>query len=202
MAIQSSGRGRFEVEVEGEGEGEQQVLGSRELQLSDPSRPYDSSWSGDGASKAVFFTRHGRPSRPETSPPTPDTGHRLEPLRFLICDRDGKHSHAFDSVFHADDLHIITSAPQAPRMNAHCERVPGTIGRELLHHILILGEAHARQVLTTYADHYNRHRPHQARDQLPPEAQQHPTAVHDLNTRKLHRTRILGGLVNEYRQAA
>jgi putative transposase len=50
--------------------------------------------------------------------------------------------------------------------------------------------------------HYNRHRPHQARDQLPPKAQQHPAAAHDLTTRRLLRTRILGGLINEYRYAA
>ncbi|WP_219910817.1 integrase core domain-containing protein [Saccharothrix carnea] len=67
-------------------------------------------------------------------------------------------------------------------MNAHCERVIGTIRRELLDHILITGETHARQVLKTYEDHYNRHRPHQARDQLPPETQQNPPPVHDPDT--------------------
>ncbi|GAB3006853.1 hypothetical protein GCM10027184_75430 [Saccharothrix stipae] len=131
-----------------------------------------------------------------------DLGHRTESLRFLLRDRDGKYGQAFDAVFLADDLRIIKSAPQAPRMNAHCERVIGTIRRELLDHILITGESHARQVLKTYEDHYNRHRPHQARDQLPPEAQQHPAAVHDLDTHKVLRTRILGGLINEYKEAA
>jgi hypothetical protein len=87
-------------------------------------------------------------------------------------------------------------------MNAHCERVIGTIRREALDHILITGENHARQVLKAYENHYNRHRPHQARDQLPPETQHQPPAVHDLDTRRLHRTRILGGLINEYRHAA
>jgi hypothetical protein len=38
-------------------------------------------------------------------------------------------------------------------MNAHCERVIGTIRRELLDHILITGEAHARRLLATYEDH-------------------------------------------------
>ena len=87
-------------------------------------------------------------------------------------------------------------------MNAHCERAIGTLRRELLDHILILGEAHARQVLKTYEDHYNRHRPHQGRHQLPPDTQQHPAAIHDLDTHRLHRTRILGGLINEYKYAA
>ena len=126
----------------------------------------------------------------------------MKSLRFLLRDRDGKYSQKFDTVFRADDLRIIKSAPQAPRMNAHCERVIGTIRRELLDHILITSESHARQVLATYEDHYNRHRPHQARDQLPPNIHQRPTAGHDLDTHRLHRTRILGGLINEYRQAA
>ncbi len=84
-------------------------------------------------------------------------------------------------------------------MNAHCERVIGTIRRELLDHILIMDERHTRQVLKTYEDHYNRYRPHKARDQLPPAARQHPAAVHDLGTHSVLRTRILGGLINEYR---
>ncbi|MEV1118040.1 integrase core domain-containing protein [Actinosynnema sp. NPDC049800] len=53
-------------------------------------------------------------------------------------------------------------------MNAHCERVIGTLLREALDHIPIASEGHARQVLTTYEGHYNRHRPYQARDQPPP----------------------------------
>jgi putative transposase len=114
----------------------------------------------------------------------------MESLRFLLRDRDGKYGQAFDAVFRADDLRVVKSAPQAPRMNSHCERVIGTIRRELLDHILILGETHARQVLKTYESHYNQHRPHRAHDQLPPEAQQQPAAVPDLDTHRLLRTRI------------
>ncbi|MBP2337374.1 transposase [Saccharothrix coeruleofusca] len=131
-----------------------------------------------------------------------DLGHRTESLRFLLRDRDGKYSQALDAVFQSNDLRVITTAPQAPRMNAHCERAIRTLRRELLDHIVILGESHARQILTTYEDHYNRHRPHQGRDQLPPETQQHPAAVHNLDTHRMHRTRVLGGLINEYRHAA
>ncbi len=130
-----------------------------------------------------------------------DLGTRIESLRFLLRDRDSKYGEAFDAVFEADELRVIKSAPRAPRMNAHCERIIGTIRREALDHVLIIGEAHARQVLTVYHVHYNKHRPHQARNQLPPEAQEQP-AVHDLKTQRLLRTRILGGLINEYRYAA
>ncbi|MEU4743700.1 integrase core domain-containing protein [Actinosynnema sp. NPDC023658] len=84
---------------------------------------------------------------------------RMESLRFLLRGRDGKYGQTFDTVFQSDDLRVIKSAPQAPRMNTHCERVTGTIRRELLDHILMLSETHARQVLTTYENHYNRYHP-------------------------------------------
>ncbi|XVS61829.1 integrase core domain-containing protein [Actinosynnema sp. CA-299493] len=82
--------------------------------------------------------------------PRVDLGHRMESLRFLLRNRDGRYSQTFDAVFQGDDLSVIKSAPQAPRMNAYCERVIGTIRRELLDHILITGEGYARQILTTY----------------------------------------------------
>jgi len=99
-------------------------------------------------------------------------------------------------------MEVLNSAPQAPRTNAHCERIIGSIRREALDHILIMNEAHARHVLAAYERHYNEHRPHQARNQLPPDAPEQPAAAHDLNTHKVLRTRILGGLINEYRYAA
>ncbi len=121
---------------------------------------------------------------------------------FLLRDHDSKYGEAFDTVFETDEMRVIKSAPQAPRMNAHCERVISTIRREVLDHILITGQAHARQVLAAYEIHYNNHRPHQSRDQRPPEAQGRPTSIHDLDTRRLQRTQLLGGLINKYRCAA
>jgi transposase InsO family protein len=89
-----------------------------------------------------------------------DLGGRVESLRFLLRDRDSKYTSSFDAVFEAAEMTVLPSAPQAPRMNAHCERVIGTIRREVLDHVLIMNEAHAGQVLAAYQDHYNRHRPH------------------------------------------
>ncbi|MFE9694255.1 integrase core domain-containing protein [Micromonospora sp. NPDC005806] len=131
-----------------------------------------------------------------------DLGTRTEALRFLLRDRDGKYGQSFDAVFEAEEMEILKCAPQAPRMNAHCERVIGTIRREALDHVLIMNEAHARHVLATYERHYNEHRPHRARNQLPPGADQQPIAVHELESRRLLRTRILGGVISEYRYAA
>ncbi|MBL1102399.1 integrase core domain-containing protein [Streptomyces coffeae] len=133
---------------------------------------------------------------------TGDLGISIENLRFLLRDRDGKYGEAFDAVFQAEEMEILKGAPQAPRMNAHCERIIGSIRREALDHVLIMTEAHARHVLAAYERHYNQHRPHQARNQLPPDAHEQPAAAHDLHTHKAERTRILGGLINEYRYVA
>ncbi|MEU5106726.1 integrase core domain-containing protein [Streptomyces sp. NPDC021354] len=131
-----------------------------------------------------------------------DLGIRMDSLRFLIRDRDSKYTDAFDAVFQAEDIKIIKTPVRAPKANAHCERVVGTLRREVLDHILILGEDHARHVLATYQRHYNAHRPHRARRQLPPQADGQPPPVLEPATRRILRTRILGGVINEYRYAA
>ncbi len=128
-----------------------------------------------------------------------DLGTRMESLRFLLRDRDDKYGQAFDAIFEAEDMDVIKSPP---RMNAHCERVIGSIRRVALDHVLIVGEAHARQVLAAYQQHYNGHRPHRARHQLPPDSDQQPATAHDIEGRKVLRTRVLGGVINEYRYAA
>ncbi|AEM85846.1 competence protein CoiA family protein [Streptomyces violaceusniger] len=131
-----------------------------------------------------------------------DLGIRMDSLRFLIRDHDSKYTDAFDAVFQAEDIEIIKTPVRAPKANAHCERVIGTLRREALDHILILDEAHARQVLATYQRHYNAHRPHRARHQLPPQAHQQPPPDLKPTSRRVLRTRILGSVINEYRYAA
>ncbi|EFL27542.1 LOW QUALITY PROTEIN: integrase, partial [Streptomyces himastatinicus ATCC 53653] len=127
----------------------------------------------------------------------------LESLRFLIRDRDSQYTESFDAVFEAEGIETVQTAPRAPRMNAHCERVIGTLRRELLDHVLIWNETHARHVLDVYARHYNGHRPHQARGQRPPLTDSRTAPLTDSSTpRRLLQTRVLGGLINEYRHAA
>ncbi|QMU80515.1 transposase family protein [Streptacidiphilus sp. PB12-B1b] len=128
---------------------------------------------------------------------------RGERIRFLLRDRDTKYTTSFDAVFTAENTEILLTAPRAPKMNAHCERVIGTIRREALDHILIMNASHATKVLAEFADHYNRHRPHRSRGQLPPDAsQQTPPTIDIRNRQLLLRTRVLGGAINGYRYAA
>jgi len=65
---------------------------------------------------------------------------------------------AFEEVFKAEGLRVISTLPRTPRMNAICERVIGTLRRELLDWTLILGERHLVLILREYVVHYNRHR--------------------------------------------
>jgi transposase InsO family protein len=103
-----------------------------------------------------------------------DLGDRIDTLRFLMHDRDPLFTTAFAVVFRADGLRVITTLPRTPRMNAVCERVIGTLRRELLDRTLILGERDLAMVLREYLVHYNRHRPHQSWQQRPPDIQTQP----------------------------
>jgi putative transposase len=130
-----------------------------------------------------------------------DLGDRLATLRFLIHDRDPLFTTAFGEVFMAEELRIITTFPRTPRMNAICERVIGTLRRELLDRTLILGERHLAVVLREYLIHYNRHRPHQSRQQRPPDIETQPVRdVADL--RSVRRKSVVLGVINEYHHAA
>ena len=131
-------------------------------------------------------------------------GCRTDSLCFLIRDRDAKYTCSFDAVFAADEVEVLLSPPQAPRANAICERVVGTLRRELLDRTLILNEAHAHAVLTEYVQHDNEHRPHQSRQQLPPQGTKPAAAatITDLEAHRVRRHPTLGGLINEHDRAA
>ncbi|MFJ1609666.1 integrase core domain-containing protein [Streptomyces sp. NPDC088253] len=131
-----------------------------------------------------------------------DLGTRMESWRFILRDRNTRYTAPFDAVFASEDMDVLLNAPPAPRMNTQCERVIGTIRREALDRILVMNEAHARHVLAEFQEHYNGHRPHQARDQRPPDSAEQSSTFHGPNGRRLLRTRILGGAINEYRYAA
>jgi transposase InsO family protein len=86
-------------------------------------------------------------------------------------------------------------------MNAICERVIGTLRRELLDRILVLGERHLALALRKYLIHHNRHRPHQSRQQRPPDIETQP--VRDVaNPRAVRRKPVVAGVIGEYHHTA
>jgi putative transposase len=127
-----------------------------------------------------------------------DLGERASGFRFLIRDRDGKFTTAFDGVFSGGGVRVIKTPVQSPRANSFAERFVGTLRRECLDHVLILGEGHLREVLAEFARHYNGHRPHQSLQQEPP---RQPGRAVDI-TARIERRQVLGGLISEYHRAA
>ena len=95
-------------------------------------------------------------------------------------------------------MRVITMPVRPPRANSFAERFVGTLRRECLDHVLILGEGHLREVLGEFARHYNSHRPHQRLQQEPP---RQPGRAVDISAR-IERRQVVGGLISGYHRVA
>jgi putative transposase len=93
----------------------------------------------------------------------------------------------------------VTIPPRSPRANAYAQRFVLTVRTEVTDRMLIFSQRHLRAVLTEYAQHDNRRRPHRALQLHPPQPD-HPV-THTL-TKRIARQSALGGLINEYEAAA
>ncbi|HZC98860.1 MAG TPA: integrase core domain-containing protein [Actinomycetes bacterium] len=129
-----------------------------------------------------------------------EIGDDLGRFRFVIRDRDTKSIAAFDGVFAAEAMEVLITPVRAPRANAYAERWVGTVRREVLDRMLIVGRRHLVSVLGEYGEHYNVHRPHRALGQAPPLGSGEPMAFVP-GGRVVRRDR-LGGLVHEYARVA
>jgi putative transposase len=126
-------------------------------------------------------------------------GQALSGRRILIRDRDAKFSATFDEVFRSEGLRVLRTPVRAPRANAFAERFVGSIRRECLDWILILGRRHLEAVLREYLEHYNDHRPHRGLELKAPAG---ASAVSPSAPRRIQRRDRLGGLIHEYNRAA
>jgi putative transposase len=120
-------------------------------------------------------------------------------VRFLIRDRDSKHSGPFDELFRSEGIRIVKTPVRAPKANATAERFVRTVRAECLDWLLILNRRHLELVLRGYVGHYNRERPHRALQLRPPEPDERPENSPEGEIRRRDR---LGGLIHEYYRAA
>jgi transposase InsO family protein len=85
-----------------------------------------------------------------------------EAPRYMIRDRDRIYGSVVTRRLRAMGIRDKPTAPASPWQNGFAERLIGSIRRECVDHIVVLGEAHLRRILKSYADYYNSVRTHRS----------------------------------------
>ena len=115
-----------------------------------------------------------------------------EAPRYLIRDRDGIYGTVVTRRLRAMGIRDKPTAPASPWQNGYVERLIGSIRRECVDHLIVLGEAHLRRILQTYARYYNDIRTHRSLEKDAPVSRR----VQRIGTIRSHA--ILGGLHHHY----
>lgn len=80
--------------------------------------------------------------------------------RYLIRDRDQVYGERFQDSVREMGITEVLTAPQSPWQNGFAERLIGSIRRECLDHMIVLGEKHLRKILRSYFEYYQESRTH------------------------------------------
>jgi putative transposase len=80
--------------------------------------------------------------------------------RYLIRDRDQIYGECFRNRLRDMDITEVLTSPQSPWQNPFSERLVGSLRRECLDHVIVLGENHLRRILKSYIDYYLGSRTH------------------------------------------
>ncbi len=121
--------------------------------------------------------------------------------RYLVRDRDSKYGPTFARVAAATSIRELRTAYRAPKQNATCERFLGSVRRDCLDHVLVLGEAHLRRVLREYVAYFNTARPHQGLQHGTPAGVARPVLRPETRG-QIQAVPVLGGLHHTYQRAA
>jgi transposase InsO family protein len=79
---------------------------------------------------------------------------------YLVRDRDSAYGEVFIRRLRAMSIRDRPTAPRSPWQNGYCERLIGSIRRECIDYIVVIGEQHLRHLLRAYADYYNHTQTH------------------------------------------
>jgi len=91
-----------------------------------------------------------------------------EAPRYMVRDRDAAYGPVFQRRIRAMGIRDRPTALRSPWQNGHVERLIGSIRRECMDHVIVLGELHLRRILTAYAAYYNEARTHLSLDKDAP----------------------------------
>jgi transposase InsO family protein len=118
--------------------------------------------------------------------------------RFLLRDRDQIYGEEFRLRVKGMQIEEVITAPRSPFQNPYAERVIGSIRRECLNHLIIIGEDHLRRTLRDYFDYYHNSRPHEGLERNSPT----PREIEEPAKGKVIAIPQGGGLHHRYGRAA
>jgi len=118
--------------------------------------------------------------------------------RYLLRDRDRIYGEEFKERIQLIGIKEILTAPHSPWQNPFCERLIGSIRRDCLNHVVILGESHLRKILGRYFHYYHKYRTHLSLEKDAPE----PRLLQAVNLGEIIEIPEVGGLHHHYERRA
>ena len=118
--------------------------------------------------------------------------------KHVLRDRDKIYGADFVRRVHAMGIEQVLTAPRSPWQNPYCERVIGTLRRDCLDHVIVVGEQHLRRILRKYLEYYHGSRTHLALDKDTPEIRQRESP----DGGKVIALPMVGGLHHRYARRA
>ena len=114
--------------------------------------------------------------------------------RYLLRDRDAIYGAEFRRQSAALQIDEIKTARRSPWQNPYVERVIGSIRRECLDHVIVLGERHLKRILLSYLNYYNGTRTHLSLQKDAP----HGRLIQPPDQGRVIELKRVGGLHHEY----
>ncbi len=121
-----------------------------------------------------------------------------EAPRYVLRDRDGIYGEEFIRRVKAMGIEEVLTAAHSPWQNPYVERLIGSVRRECLDHVIVLGENHLRRILRSYIDYYHEDRSHQSLNRRPPKGRD----VEPIESGGVVSLPRVGGLHHRYERAA
>jgi transposase InsO family protein len=118
--------------------------------------------------------------------------------KYVIRDRDKIYGADFVRRMRALGIEQVLTAPQSPWQNPYCERVIGTLRRDCLDHVIVVGEQHLRCILRNYLEYYHGSRTHLALGKDAPEHRKRES----IDGGKVIALPMVGGLHHRYTRRA
>lgn len=121
-----------------------------------------------------------------------------EKPKYLLRDRDAIYGKQFSQRAQTLGIKEVLTAYRSPWQNPYAERIIGSIRRECLDHVIVLGPRHLKRVLTGYVDYYNGVRTHLSLYKDSPDRR----PVQSASCGRIVETKMVGGLHHQYMRVA